>query len=215
MGELLEKIEAYAEDRLDTNQRIAFEKELEENPELQTQWATYQEAQEVLNQAASLIIKKQLQEWSPQRREKKASLKLQKQAKPNIRMGNSWLVAASIAACLMLALWWWNGANQQIYPDQFVPYPLTQLRGNPANGDDWKMAYQMEDYAKAYGILKAIEMDGIEADHLFFQANAALAIGQPAEAIPPLQQLIATENIRYTQAAEWYLYLGLHGQQPS
>lgn len=97
--------------------------------------------------------------------------------------------------------------TRQLFAEHFQPYENTYqstTRNENTSQHPFFEKYTSKDYRGALSVFPAIAPDDNWA---FYQANALLAVGRCAEAIPILERLAGEKNIFIPERAVWYLAL--------
>lgn len=195
-----EQILEYIEGRLGEEERIAFEKRLEVEPDLK---ASYR--QELGRHTALKAIQRA--------EEKEALKKVLGQPTARIKSLNSTFRIATIAAgiIILFILGYLFIPDQQ--PEQFAmqyfePYPLSNVRGESddqqALFDQALIPYQQGDFQIALPYLR--QLLGTDPDNVQLKLNLASALIAEAQT-PEAISLLQTITNQSADAAEWYLAL--------
>jgi tetratricopeptide (TPR) repeat protein len=195
-----EHIQDYIEDRLEGEEKLAFEKRLETEITFKKDYvqelARHKALQATMRAEAKAELKKMLGQSTPVR-----------SIKP------MWRASAIAAAILILILAGYLLIPQQKSPEQlamshFEPYPLSNIRGKTNDQqtlfDKAIAPYQQGDFEKALPFLRQLHQ--ADPSHPQLKLNLAsglMAEGQPKEAI----SLLKTISGPGADAAEWYLAL--------
>lgn len=201
--ERLMKIEAYLEGELSEAESATFEAELGENLTLKKELETYQAAQKLLKESAGFRLKEMMQEM-----EKEAKVK---------PLAFNWIPYASVAAVILLLIasfFFFQDArlsSEELLAQHFDVYPATALRGQGKMENLFNQgmsAYQAENYQEAIRAFSEISPSSntyMEAQ--FYMGNAAFSTGDYSTAKLSLQEVVESKDSRYTEAANWYLFL--------
>lgn len=223
---LVEIIEHYLEGKLSPDDSVAFEKRMDENPELkQTVWE-YQEIIKGINIRGENAFFDTLTRWESDIVEKSPSSSLSSkilpfrqvpQVKQRIFQKPAFIWAMAACIVLLIAIFLpkrdtsLNG--QSLFSEHFEPYPdIFTVMGDTSLEQDTFLtainAYNKEEYDKAAdGFLAIIERypDSL-ASHLYLGVSYIM-LDQISEAQSTLTSLIQHPSSKYKEVAEYYLAL--------
>lgn len=130
-----------------------------------------------------------------------------------------WLgLAATILLLLALGLWWtYTGpaaAPPNYLADYFEPFPnravnITKSANEASRRERAYAAYQIGDYATVIAELSVVLQDSSVAVDQFYLANALLATGQAARALPLFERLADDPRFPLAPQSRWYQALAL------
>ncbi|MEM6347070.1 MAG: tetratricopeptide repeat protein [Bacteroidota bacterium] len=204
---LFEKIEAYLSDQLSPAERLAFEKELAQNPAWQVILQQHQEMEAYLNDPVAQSIEAGL-------------AKVRTKSQPLYKQIPKKVYASAAAIVLLLLMLWGIGhfqANnnyQSLAMAQFEPYPsLIKLRGQEETKQDSSrlrsglLLYESSDYEAAKLLFLDIENADLALKAQFYLGNIYLAQNQPQAAIEVLEKVIDSGDPLLLVQSRWYLAL--------
>ncbi len=213
--QLFDKIEAYLARTLPLEEREAFEKEMDENPELQLEVEKHRELHAVFADEDTMAFKQQLIEISRSIREEEAA------AASTFKTTSRFLkIAASIALIIGIgsAIWYTytiQDQNNDLYAAYYSRYPVEDVtRGDKDN----VLKNILKDYASgAYkNVIDSLENSNLKESNQrlkIYLGNSYLQTENPKDAITQFASI--TPSSRYYEIAQWYLSLAhLKKNQP-
>lgn len=200
-------LRAYAEGGLSGDALEAFERQLRQDPELQSELDLYL----TLKSMENLRLKKQLQQidFGDQTATPPAPLFVRRRV---------WWVAAASIALIVAAVWWMRDSSSKQSASQIAatfvakPYasPVSTMGGNDTRPDAVEqafLAYRKGDYADASAQLSALA-DNVDAEDevLFYAGESFLQIGQNERAIQLFERVKPGD---WREKADWRRALAL------
>lgn len=200
--ELIEKVERYLSGEL-TRKEVKEENDNPSDEELD-------EAIELFNTSKNLIelsgLKEDLKSIHEEYIAETESEKPEEAGKKTVWM---WWTAAVAAMALLIAVF--SGILNDSPPefeDYFKAYPdLLSMRGNEGSMSTAMRLYTLKDYDAAIREFNRVAIDSLSNEVLFYQAIAALAIGQYPLAETNLEKLLKDDHNQYWQQTKWFLGL--------
>ncbi|MFK7923641.1 MAG: tetratricopeptide repeat protein [Bacteroidia bacterium] len=212
---LFEKIDDYLSDQLPPAERLAFEKELANNPAWQEILHQHEEMDRYLNDP----VAKKLEE---------GLFKLKQEAKAPKSRRIPLLAYTSVAIIALLILFVWGIGRLQPKADiemmaaaEFEPYPTyLNLRGQ--NSDTSKqnqtinglLLYEKGQYDEALAVLQQVQIDSQQVRVDFYLGNIYLARKNTSAAIAAFETVLAQGDHLFVPQTQWYLALA-YLQTPS
>ncbi|RMG22732.1 MAG: hypothetical protein D6730_15885 [Bacteroidetes bacterium] len=196
------QIEAYLDGLLPPEEREAFEQKLRQQPALKEQLDKHRAARLLLEISAG---RKLLEEVADK-----------KTLRP-FRAGQRWMLWSAAAAVVLLALLWSFMSLKTQYTPQnlamqhFELYPGSSIRAERAEAglfEKGMLAYEAGDLDAAIRHFSAMQPAAARyAESRLYLGVALLQNGQAGEAASVLKTLIASNDSRFSPAAQWYLCL--------
>lgn len=121
--------------------------------------------------------------------------------------------AAAAVLLLGVGLWWIArpSTNERLYAEHFSPdpgLPVPMSISNDPVFHDAMVAYKLGDYWEARAKWANLLPSRPASDTLrYYMGSAALAAGDPAQAVPLLQSVAADSASAFNRKARWYLFL--------
>lgn len=200
-------IESYVEGELSAEDRNRFEARLKEDADFYAEFQLYKDAENLLGESASLLLKEKMQA-------------MENQGGSIVQM--AWFRYSTVAAIVLLLIasffWFSNPSqlnNQELITEYFEVYPAGNLRGSSKMENVFNVgmtAYmdaRYEDALLAFQEIGAEQNEFIEAQ--LYLGNSYLAVGKYAEATKPLSKVYESGDSRFSEAAAWYLLMGYVG----
>ena len=206
----LDLIEKYIERKDDQETQVKFEEELRKDQTLANMYQKYLEAEKVLELSAGQLLKEKLQ-----------AMQVQNQPKASIPLWRYGLLAAAVVALIiMIAGLGWKGdqvSREEMLETYIQAYAAGPSRSMGEKEGDWEMAaqaYSLKDYNAAIQLFNQIKPENPRfIESRFFMGNAAVLAGEYSVAIPALKQVIEAKDVRFSNAAQWYLVLATFGME--
>ncbi len=228
---LIEIIECYIEGRLAPEDRAAFERRMEENPDLRNTVWEYQELIEGIRRKGAQEFLNQTKDWENQRApqqiplQRKDNEEVFKGREHNIFGRRRTMYALALAACLILLVVIFIPKRigsgtldaQLVYESHFEPYPdLFTVMGESvpekSTLDSAISAYNRENYNEALQLFQSITSQYPDSlAPVLYAGVSHMALGQFKEAHPILKRLVNHPNTKYKEVAEYYLALNFLG----
>ncbi len=200
--EIFEKIEQYLANSLSAEELAAFEKEMTDDPELQTEVEKHRDLHQTLKDKDTLAFKEKL-------------VKIHKEIKEEQKTTSAswlyayWKIAASIIVLLSIGALLWhtldsNHKTQDLYMAYYTPFPVVDVtRGEISNElQNIMKDYTHEAYAKVITALeKHPELINQEALRLYL-GTSYMNTDQEQKAITQFEHI--EKNSSYYEAATWY-----------
>lgn len=204
--ELLETIERYLKNTMDSNERIAFEQRLKEDSVLNQQ---VDNTAILFSGIKKAVFKNKLNAIHSGLVEGKAS---EKEAPKVFKLNFRTLSIAASVVILIGGFWFFNqpSKNEVLFNNYFEkPMGLpTVMGGNRDNFEllDAMVEYKIGDYDSAIERWEALLVNNKTNDTLQFYLGAAyLAKGNQESAIPYLKKLIDNDNSHFQNSGFYYL----------
>lgn len=220
--ELFERIEQYLENKLSKEDRISFEKEIDENPELKTELWKHREMQQALEDMDALDFRKKIQ---------KIEAEIHRPAKTNRFLSPFLKIAASVIILVGIStlVWVQFYGDTDLFKEYYKPYPIEEtVRGGVGDfiNDTLESApigsktqekknfpiqeilklYSDGNYIKALPYLKQlVEKYPDQESFKIYLGNCFINTNNELLALPIFQKFSA-ESYFY-EAAQWYLAL--------
>jgi len=205
------KLEAMWQGALDSTERAALEKQLQEDAafhEAAEEWKLivsegFLPPQEELEEQEE--IKKRMQAYAQE-----AEIDSVAEAERPFRIRRLYIGLA--AAAVLLLLLWLGPLGRVLGPSSPADNFFAHLPRDNANlsdpGDAGKQAYDRQTYKRAYTALLQDVASGGDSLNLIYASVAAIGSGQAEKAIPILESLVDANNWRlYQSEISWYLAL--------
>nr|WP_297916761.1 CDC27 family protein [uncultured Allomuricauda sp.] len=197
-----ELVEKYLQNQLSEEERVLFDRLLEEDEEFRSEVQFMEDIQAVSQQEDERIFREQLLIF-----EKESNVR---------RMSGRYvklLLAASIALVVSLGYVFWpkpQESMEQIFVEHFEPYrnviqPV--VRGEEQQKSEKQLAFQYYEqgkYDKAIVLFDKLYSTSKEPYYLFYKANALIQLNRAKEAIPLLEAHLKTKDT-LAEKSPWYL----------
>lgn len=204
------KLEALWQGALDSTERAALEKQLQEDSDFQQaaeEWKLivsegFLPPQEELEEQEE--IKKRMQAYAQE-----AEIDSVAEAERPFRIRRLYI---GLAAAVLLLLLWLGPLGRVLGPSSPADNFFAHLPRDNANlsdpGDAGKQAYDRQTYKRAYTALLQDVASGGDSLNLIYAGVAAIGSGQAEKAIPILEPLLNANNWQlYRSEIGWYLAL--------
>ena len=209
------KIEAYLMDAMHENERLDFERQLQDDPALAAELRRHQKLIEGVEYFGVEKFKNRLRNIHEE-----VITTEDAPARPS-KSGRLLALLAAVLLLLLLALWLFRPSDPpspaQIYADNFQRYDLVDPTRSPTQSFRLaKEAYANGDFVAALTALEELlEQDPDNLSLLLGAGNCLLELGEPARAISYLQRALAADDLLYKDTARWYLAMAwLQSDQP-
>ncbi len=202
--EIFEKIEAYINNTLSQEERSVFEKEMEQNPELQTEVDKHKKLHEVLSDTDTLAFKEKL-------------VKISDEIKAEGTSSRSWFLqhwkmAATIAVILGIgSILWFNAnrthQNQELYAAYYEPFPIEDTTRGESTNDfaDALIHYAQGEYDRVISTLEELVHVPDQEQLSLYLGNSYMNTGEEQKAIDIFKNIDGSS--KYHENAQWYLAL--------
>lgn len=203
--EMFDRIESYLEGIMPQEEKLAFEKELEENAVLKEEYLLQKDTHALLNLQGQLAHKEKLKILD---QEIEAEAKTVSIRKPLWR--ETWFQMAAIVLLLISSSYFWINQqyNQtQLLQSAFQPYDdILTGRGTPSPMQAALQAYNQGNFDQAAaGFERILEEEPQNIDANFYLGVSLLGAGKAGEAEPYLDQ--AALSRKYSEPGRWYKVL--------
>ncbi len=200
MKDYFNQIEDYLEGNLDKNDRTMFEQQLHINAQLAEAVEEHKIAYEAVDVLSQERLKTQLKNLQKERKQR-SKFSIKKYLIP---------IAASLLLVSLLGLYLVMGnaySDKGLAMSNFQTYDASGIRGTQENNafSNGVKAYSTKDYTTAlqeFTTLPATHPKITEASLL--AGNAAFQLNNNKEAIDQFSKVIASDDARYKEAAQWY-----------
>ncbi len=121
-------------------------------------------------------------------------------------------IAAGLALAIMfLPSLFQDGSSEGLYAANYEPYPmaLNQRGDGDAELNEAIAAYSEANYAEASLVFSRLFAKSNDAVHLLYQASSQQAMGEYNEAVETYDNVIALNDSKVTEQAQWYKALAL------
>lgn len=213
--ETFELIESYLSGEMDQGRKLAFERRLENEPDLKQQLTLHQEIEKAVMDEEEIRLEQTLHEIMRNEAEEAPEKKGLFIRFPVMR----YLAAAGVALLVGLGIFWairtvlQPPTPEAVYAMYYEPYPaptlvrddLTTPLTQKEKGFEWFNAKEF-DSAQVY-LEPTLLADSADMEVKFFLALCKLEQGEPAAAIAGLEQVIEKQNNVYVIQARWYTAL--------
>lgn len=197
-----ERLERYLEGLMSSEERTAFESEIANNHDLQTELDLHKEVEATLADKGELALEATLRQMRP--------------AKPKVRRLAPWVAAAASIALLIAIFVLWNPSTDQnqnpvaTYLSE-EPMDLTVMGNQEATLSAAQTAYNNGDYTLSLRNLQdyLVENPNNESARIF-AARAAIASNEYDEALALLEFFSGRSSLN-TEQASWLEALALVG----
>ena len=204
-------IEAYLERTMTSEERLAFEQRLSQEPELSEAYENEVAARELIKQAGRLELKSTLEDFDsqmPMESSQKSVIPLW--AKNAMRVAALLILFAGVYQVFLT----FTGVNtSEVYDDYFEAYEAPSLERDGNESPNWKSviaSYSKKAYKESLPLLQ--QSEGEVPDYLiaFYRGISLMALQQPdlEQAVQNFNAVLASDN-DYRQQAEWYKALAL------
>lgn len=194
-----ERIEAYLNQYMNAEERLAFERELDADELLRNEVALQRRlvaAAEVFSHPVA------------------STASIESAPVASVRKIRSWMWYAASVAVVLLVVWVYNRKAQtadKLFADYFIPdtgLPVV-MSGGEADYDfyDGMVSYKEEDYNRAIVIWKELYKKQASNDTLRYYMGVAYLNSNNPEAIPHLLAVAENEESSWKTKATWYLAL--------
>lgn len=211
------QLEALWQNSLESSEKEALEKRLQEDTEFQKAAADWKlivtegflpptgEQKELAEIKARMLGYAEKDEAIAEGEQEK---EVKSERKPIIRR----LYIGLAAAAALLLLLWLGPLKGLLFPnspsEQFFAHLPRDNANLSGDGETGQQAYDRKAYKKAYTALLAEIAAGGDSINIIYAGVAAIGSGQPEKAIPLLEPLLSSENWRlYEAEISWYLAL--------
>jgi anti-sigma factor RsiW len=215
------QLEQYLGGRMPPADRSAFERLLQERPDLRSAHEDYRAILAALGDAAThQVMHERIARWAQQAPplEDESAMTTPPASKGRRKPLLPWAIAAGIALLLILGLVWWNRptASERLFANYFEADPRSRYTLGSHQGDPAMRAmaaYQSRDYKTAIDEFTAALTADPHNDTLhYFQANAMLAEGEYELAESSLADLCRGPASPFGTMSCWYLSLAMVAQ---
>jgi hypothetical protein len=204
-------IEAYLEQTMTSEERLAFEQRLSQEPALSEAYEKELTARELIKEAGRLELKNTLDEFDAQIGDKP----IQKKIIP-LWVKNTMRVAALLILFVGVyqVFLTFGGVNtSEVYDTYFEAYEAPSLERDGNESPNWKLvveSYRKEAYQEAIPLLQQSKEEVPDYLISFYTGISLMAAQEPdlAQAVQNFDTVLATDN-DYHQQAEWYKALAL------
>lgn len=207
--QLFSQIEDYLQNRMTSEQRLAFEKQMKNDPQLQKE---VNKQLELINAIETEAMKERLDQLHEVHfGDKRATVR-----RPLLRRLRPLAVAASIAL-LLLASWWalrtTSTQEDQLFTQYYeTPQGLPTLLGIGSNQlfNEGMTDYKLGDFSTAQRQwLPLLQQNPSNDTLLFYLGISYLETDQTDSAVALFEEIIEQNDPQFRQQALWYLALGL------
>jgi len=204
-------IEAYLEQTMTSEERLAFERRLSQEPTLSEAYDNEITARELIKHAGRLELKNALEAFDNQMQDAPVQRKvIPLWAKNAMRVAALLILFAGVYQVFLT----FGGVNtSKVYDTYFEAYEAPSLERGGNESPNWKLvvaSYRNETYKEALPFLE--KSQGEVPDYLiaFYTGISLMAVQQPnlEQAVQNFNTVLATDN-DYHQQAEWYKALAL------
>jgi hypothetical protein len=197
-----EAIEAYVLDRMPAKERALFEQRIVEDAMLREEVELERENIRAVELGGVTRVL----------REVAAEDRIAVEDRPGT-WSRSLKYAAVVAVVAAGAIWWFTRAplHERVFADHFTPDPGLPVEMSASNDPafhDAMIAYKLADHKEALEKwAPLLKVDPANDTLRFYSANAALALGDAARAIPLFKALAAEPSSAFRDRSRWYLFL--------
>jgi tetratricopeptide (TPR) repeat protein len=213
MEEWWSGIERYLQDRMSPEERLAFENNINANPELKAEFALHRSMHTILGNPAERTYRTTLQQTSSQWHERN----LVSKRREILPVRTILSIAAALLVIIMVFAWFDREDSTDVFAQNFEPY--TMILTERAIGDTARTAKllsqaiahynsgRFENAANTFTQLRNAGMDEVTIQ--FYEAVSLLESGKHNEATQLLQDLIERPDHLLKEQSRWYLGLAL------
>lgn len=213
MEELWAEIERYLQDRMSSEERLAFEKEIDANAELKAELELHSSMHTILGNAREREYRTTLQETSRRWHEQNGKAK----RRPMITVRTLLSIAAVLLVVIMVYTWYGREGSTDVFAQNFEPYAM--ILTERALGDTALTAKllsqaiahynsgRFDSASNAFTQLRSSGMDEVTIQ--FYEAVSLMGSGKYEGAIPLFQDLLERPDHLLKEQSRWYLGLAL------
>ncbi len=217
--EALEKIENYLQNILNEKERIEFERELSENPELQTLQEKYVLAKDaIISSNIRNEVRKVHQNFMANRADNQAITSKSKPMGKQISLNSSWMrMAASVLVFLsFFAIYQYTSLDKEGFlADATIEYNSSTLRGKSDDLQQIRNLYKSGDFEQTLSEIKKITT--FDSEILFLKAMANFKLKNYETAINDFETLkkqnLTSLKPSYIYEIEYYGTMALVGTE--
>jgi tetratricopeptide (TPR) repeat protein len=209
--EIFEKIEEYIMNTLSQEERTVFEKEMDEDIELQLEVAKHRAIHNTLGDQDVLNFKEKLIRISANIKEEK---KKEETVASTFKFSSYWKIAATVIVLLGISSLIWRttttrNQTQNLYSAYYKPFPVNDMvRGSTDTISVIKDAIKHYSNKSYDSVVLALEKypDLVNQQQLqLYLGNSYLNIGEEEKAATQFKEI--KTNDKYHEIAQWYLSL--------
>lgn len=198
-----ERIEAFVLDRMDAEERRAFEQRLAADPALRAEVELEREHILAIELGGMERMLKAVREERPERRDEGGGW-------------STWLKYAAVVAVLLGATLWFTlrpSAYERVFAEHFTPDPGLPVAMGATDAHafhDAMVAYKLGDHDEAISKFTALLKEHPTSDTLrYYIGCAELNAGRPERAAPMLMAVAEQQGSVFAAKARWYALLAL------
>lgn len=208
MEKVFENIEAYLDDSLNETERLAFEKELDNNPDLAAAMDRHFMAHDAIELLIADNLRTELKEMAAESKIKPIAAK-----RSSIRRYLAPLaIAASVA--LMVGVFGFlqkgNYSNESILARHYTAYEMPTVRSGSNNQAlaEGAQAFQAKDLDKAITYFSNIPIENpLYTKAQFYLGQTYYQNGQADKAIASFDTVAQSDDLELNEKADWYALL--------
>ncbi len=196
-----EVIEAYVLDRMEAEERTAFEQRMANDAALRVEVEMERENIRAIELGGMERMLKEVRGEHAMQRDQGSGW-------------TSWLKYAAVVAVLLGSALWFilrPSANERLFAEYFTPdpgLPVTMGATNDPAFQDAMVSYKEGKYAEARAKWEPMALVHLDNDTLrYYLASAALGMGDADFAIPLLEGVAVDPASEFAGKARWYLFL--------
>lgn len=211
----IERLDQYATGSMSEPERLAFEAELQDNPELREALALYRESEAVIEQGIENNLRLQFQSWAEEARATQPVATKKQEAKViSLRtVVTRWAIAASVL--LVAGFFFLYQSSQSLSDPALFAANYEAPDGGLVRGSgpldalaQGAEAFTNKNYAAARTFFNQISpTDPPYAEAQYFLGHIALLQQEYDEALAAFDKAVQANDIRITEKAQWNMVL--------